>query len=189
MQRAVCLLAIALVSPIVLPQAAAAQRREPSVRSRLLARAVPEVGLRAGYEFDIGGLGIGAQGRVPVGPFGELVLGGDYYLVSDQTAWQMNLDIALRVGFQQVLYGGAGLAIARRAFELDDVPQFPEKTKAGINLFAGLATPRFRRVRLRPYAEARWTFVSDFDAHFAVAVGVNMALAGGERRRVRAGDP
>ncbi len=159
-----------------LPPTAQGQRRGRGSGGQLSARVVPEVGIRGGFDFDLEAVGIGTQVRLPAGPFAELVPSGDYYFGSDQTAWQANLDFVFRFGFRQVLYGGVGGAIAHRAFEVDNVPVLPTETKAAFNLSVGIATPRFRRARLRPYAEARWSFVNEFDTQFAIVAGMNLAL-------------
>ncbi|MFQ6047660.1 MAG: hypothetical protein ACE5PT_15090 [Gemmatimonadales bacterium] len=151
-------------------------QEERSVRSRLLVESVPEMGLRAGWEFDAGAPGIGGQVRMPGGPFADLVASGDYFVTDDGPSWQGNVDFAVRLGGRQALYGGVGLAVARRVFQMDDVPMLPRQTKVGINLFAGVGPPRFLRLPLRPYIELRQTFISEFDSQLYIAGGVNVPL-------------
>jgi hypothetical protein len=49
-------------------------------------------------------------------------------------------------------------------------------TKLGVNLLAGIAPPRRSLSAFRPYAETRWTFVSDFDPQFSLVAGLNLRL-------------
>lgn len=113
---------------------------------------------------------------MPGGPFADLVASGDYFVTDDGPSWQGNVDFAVRLGGRQALYGGVGLAVARRVFQMDDVPMLPRQTKVGINLFAGVGPPRFLRLPLRPYIELRQTFISEFDSQLYIAGGVNVPL-------------
>jgi hypothetical protein len=165
---------------MAVPQDVEAQRLRVGANIRGPARPGPELGIRGGYDFDAEAVSLGGQLRLPIGPFIEIVPSGDYFLAGDQTAWQANLDLAVRTGFRQVLYAGVGGALAHRAFEIQGIAIFPEDTKLGLNLFAGASIPRFLRTRIRPYIEARWTFVSDFDAQFDLVLGVNYVLNEGQ---------
>lgn len=168
--RSIPLLALGL--SVITGAAGAQQPARP--RAQLAVRPALELGAWGAYDFDAGAPAAGAQVRLSVGPFLEIVPSGGYAFASDQTVWQANLDVAIRMGFRQTIYAGAGAALAHRAFEQDGDPVLPEDTRAGVNLFAGVSVPRFLPIRLRPYGEARWTFVSDFDATTILQVGVNV---------------
>jgi hypothetical protein len=172
MHRISCLVLLVALA-MSFPAVVAAQERQP-FRARLAPRPPVEIGLWAGYDVDAEAPAGGGQLRLPVGAFLEVVASGGYTFVSEFSAWQANLDAALRLGFRQAIYGGAGAAVAHRAFENGGEPVSPEDTRWGVNLFFGVSLPRFLPIRFRPYAEARWTFVSDYDAALVMQAGLNL---------------
>ncbi|NIM52184.1 MAG: hypothetical protein GTN78_18805 [Gemmatimonadales bacterium] len=163
----------------LLPADVEGQRGQRGRPSRFIARAVPEVGVRGGYDFDAEAVSVGAQARLPLGAFVELLPSGDYIFAGEVTTWHANLDVAFRMGFRQVLYAGAGGGLARRQFEISGDPA-EEETRLGINLFIGASTPRFLRTPVRLYVEVRWFRASDFDAVFGLVAGLNLPLGGRE---------
>ncbi|MDH3456217.1 MAG: hypothetical protein OER90_05195 [Gemmatimonadota bacterium] len=169
MRTAVVLGALLLLTA----QALDAQRARVWAGRRGVGRPAVELGIRTGYDFDVDAVLVGAQLRLPIGPTIEVVPSADYYFVSDGTAWQVNADVMVRTGFLQLLYGGVGGALTHRPFTVSDFT-VPDDTKWGLNLSAGVSTPRFLPWRVRPYAEARWTFVSEYDTQFAIVGGANL---------------
>lgn len=106
------------------------------------------VGLRGGYEFAADALVLGIQTR-SYGPLVSMSPSLDVYFLNGRRAWQVNLDALFsydRLG----VFGGAGLAVGNRN-PVDAV------TRTDWSLFAGLHLPM--RLRVRPFAEARWTFL------------------------------
>ena len=143
-------------------------------------RALPEFGLRGGYDFDTGSGSLGADLRLPLGPRGALALApsGDVFFNGPGHDWQLNLDGELRLP-RSGLYGGGGAAFIHHAFR--DVvitpglgESFERETRVGWNLFAGLESSA--RLPLRPYVETRWTFHgSDYSA-FRLAAGLHVPI-------------
>jgi hypothetical protein len=150
-----------------------AQRARVWAGRRSIGRPAVELGVRSGYDFDVDGVTVGAQLRLPVGPTIEVVPSADYLFVADATAWQVNADLMVRTGFLQLLYAGLGAALTHRPFSIGNVT-IVEEAEWGLNLLAGVSAPRFLPWRVRPYAEARWTFVSEFDTQFAIVGGANL---------------
>ena len=173
MQRLACTILLAIA--ISYPTLVAAQERQPA-RARLAPHPPIEVGLWGGYDVDAEAPVGGGQLRLPLGAFLEVVASGGRTFASGPTVWQVNLDAALRLGFRQAIYGGGGAAVTHRAFESGGEPASPEDTRWGVNLFFGLSLPRFLPIHFRPYAEARWTFVSDYDAALVLQAGVNLGF-------------
>lgn len=106
------------------------------------------VGLRGGYDFKADALVIGIQTR-SYGPLVSLSPSFDVYFLNDRRAWQVNLDALFsydRLG----VFGGAGLSVGNR-YPLDTV------TRTDWSVFGGLHLPM--RLPVRPFAEARWTFL------------------------------
>lgn len=166
-------LAIAALCLVLAPQAAQAQRprsRAGQLAARLAA-STPMIGIRSGYDFEGGAWGLGGQARLPVGRRLELIPSGDAFFDSERTDWQLNGDLALRLGPRGGLYVGAGLAASSRAADDADGDS---RTRLGTNLFAGFQA-RGRLLRVRPFAEARWTLV-DGDSPFRLAFGANLPL-------------
>lgn len=163
------LAAVAMATPT---WASAQERGE--IRPSLAPRPPVELGIWGGYDVDAEAPAAGGQLRLPLGAFLELVPSGGYTFTSDYTVWQANLDAAIRLGFRQAIFAGAGAAVAHRVFETSGEPVLPEDTRMGVNLFFGISLPRFLPIRFRPYAQARWTFVSDYDAALVAQAGVNL---------------
>lgn len=128
----------------------------------------PEAGARAGYDWGLVAWSIGGQLRVPIVPGFYLIPSGDYYLRTSATLWQLNLDVAFRLGWYGGLYGGAGLAIAHRAIGSG-------RAQAGLNAFAGFTPPRLKRRLLWPFIEARWLLIQN-RSPFALRAGFNIPL-------------
>lgn len=156
----------------------AQQPERPRLGPELARRPAPEFGVRGAYDFDLKAGGVGAQLRVPLLNVMEIIPSGDYYFVSGSSAWQASLDLAVRWGFRQVLYAGGGGALVRRNF-VTGVGQTTETSKAGTNLFVGAAIPRLSRARFRPYAEMRWTFVSNYPSEMQAMAGINVWFGSG----------
>lgn len=106
------------------------------------------LGLRAGYEFSADALVLGVQTR-SYGPLVSLSPSFDVYFLNGRRAWQVNLDVMFSSD-PTGLFGGMGLAIGNR-YPLDSI------TRTDWSLFAGLHLPA--RLPVRPFAEARWTFL------------------------------
>lgn len=161
------------------PSLVAQQPERLHLGPELARRPAPEFGVRGDYDFDLKTGGVGAQLRVPLLNVAEIIPSGDYYFVSGSTAWQASLDIAVRWGFRQVLYAGGGGALVRRSF-VTGVGETTEQSKAGTNLFVGAAIPRLSRARFRPYAEMRWTFVSNYPSEMQAMAGLNIWFGSGK---------
>lgn len=166
-----------LVGMLVCATAAEAQRRggpasRAELRESLRGRAVPEIGIRGAYDFDQRDFGVGGQLRVPLGRFFELAPSGDVFFGEERT-WQANGDVAVSL---ILLRGGLGLAVVDPV-RLGDEGGDPE---IGLNLFAGLQAPPRRGRWVRPYAEARWTFLES-PVLFRLAAGANLLLGDGRR--------
>ena len=120
----------------------------------------------------VGGLFLAAaaQLRVPLMRQLLLVPSGDVFFAGDnsETSWQINTDVVVRPDELGGLYGGVGAAFLRADFDGDD----DEEVEAGYNLFAGLEGARLLDTRVRPFAEARWSWVDDFDP-FRLVIGIN----------------
>ncbi|HKJ92730.1 MAG TPA: hypothetical protein VJ957_06155 [Longimicrobiales bacterium] len=108
------------------------------------------LGLRAGYEFNADAFAVGIQTR-SYGPPISLSPSFDVYFLNGRRAWQINLD-ALFSYDPLAVFAGAGIAVGNRN-PLDSV------TRTDWSLFAGLHFPM--RIRIRPFAEARWTFLGN----------------------------
>ena len=165
-------LAIAALGIVLAPQVAEAQRpRAGRLASRLSTPApAPAIGIRSGYDFDGDAWSLGAQARLPVGRRLEFIPSGDGFLAGNRSDWQLNADLALRLGRLRTLYIGAGLAVLNR--EAD--PAEGSQTWLATNLLAGLQ-PRARRLPVRPFVEVRWTLV-DGEAPVRLAFGANLPL-------------
>lgn len=150
---------VLLAGALALPaQEAHAQRRG----LRVVRPAAPELGPRVGYDFRVEDWSVGGQFRVPSRVIETLASGDSYFAVN--RAWQLNLDLAVRLGRLSSLYAGGGLGIYHLA-----------GTDAGPNLLVGLRPPARRNAPIRPYAEGRWTFL-DGGTPFRLVFGVNLVL-------------
>ena len=130
---------------------------------RVVGGRAPEVGPRVGYDFDADDWSAGGQLRVP-GPRLEALASGDYHFAAGIHPWQLNLDLALRLGRFSSLYAGGGIGIFRAL-----------TTDVGPNVLVGLHPPARRGSPIRPYAEGRWTFLDD-GTPFRLVFGVNLVL-------------
>ncbi|HET7233327.1 MAG TPA: hypothetical protein VFJ16_25165 [Longimicrobium sp.] len=132
-----------------------------------------EFGIRGGYDFEDGQGSVGTQVRIPLIRQFAVSPSFDAFLGDNGAAWQANLDGLIRPRALGGLYGGGGLAVLRRDFDgLGD-----QDTSVGWNLVAGIEGNRVARSALRPFAEARWTGVEDFDG-FRLVAGVNVPVSG-----------
>ena len=152
-------LTLALLALSVLTPEAQAQRRG----LRVVRGAAPEIGPRVGYDFDADDWSVGGQLRVPARVL-ETVASGDYYFAGATDMWQLNLDLALRLGRFSSLYAGGGIGVFHQV-----------TTDAGPNILVGLHPPARRGSPIRPYAEGRWTFL-DGATPFRLVFGVNLVL-------------
>ena len=124
--------------------------------------------LRGGYDTTRDAGGLGGAVRIPIGGAFEVIPSGDYFFVDRGTAWQANLDGAIRFGGRQMFYLGTGIAVLNHS-----ITGF-SNTDMGWNLFAGLAveTPggRFGLV-----VEPRYTLREGSDPLW-MTLGVSIAL-------------
>lgn len=142
------------------------QRRERMARMRIAP--VPEIGVRGAYDFDERDFGLGAQAQLPLGPILRFVPSGEIFF-GDETSWQVNADVAARLALLRA-GGGVALVDGERTGSADG------DSDLGLNLFAGLEAPGWRQGRmLRPFAEARWTFLED-ETLFRLVAGVNYPI-------------
>ncbi len=175
--------AVALGALLTIPSAAQAQwRRRPPRWGRggrggragyvapFFPRAVPEFGLRGGYDFDTGSGSLGADLRLPVGRRGHFALApsGDLFFNSPGHDWQLNLDGELRAPLLGV-YGGGGGALIHHEFP----GELARDTKAGWNLFAGLEPAL---LPVRPFVETRWTFRGNDYSAFRLTAGLHVPI-------------
>lgn len=122
------------------------------------------IGLRGGYDFRADAPIVGIQTR-SYGPLLSLSPSFDVYFLKGRRAWQINLDGMFSYDPLGV-YGGAGIVVGNRD-PLDTV------TRTDWSLFAGLHLPM--RLRFRPFAEARWTFLGNGQP-FQLVGGLEMAF-------------
>lgn len=158
--RLLVLLAFVAVGLAGLSRDAHAQRGR---RRRVVqVRRPPELGVRAGYDFDVDHFSFGGQLRVPARVL-ELLLSGDGYVEPGTNPYQLNADLVLRFRRLSPLYAGGGVGFFHHV-----------TTDVGPNIVVGLEPPR-RRSAIRPYAEGRWTFL-DNARPFRFVFGVNLVL-------------
>jgi hypothetical protein len=142
--RVAFVIAIVLVAASLVTTPADGQTRRRAARRAAAARVGPEVGVHAGYNFDIKHTLIGAQASLPVSRDVEFYPSFDYYTGVTATKWGLNLDLKVRPPTRyQFWYGGTGLNLLHAA-----------TTTSHFNVFAGFAG---RPGPFRPYAEARLT--------------------------------
>lgn len=152
-------------------------RDEDQDRGRRTISSAPEFGVHGGYDFDEE-LGMaGGQLRIPVADQVFVVPSGDVFFDDALTEWQLNADVVLRPEVLGGVYIGAGAAFVNRDFDRSG----EDETETGYNLFAGLDGGQLLRTSIRPYVEARWTDVDDYDP-FRAVIGVNVPVATGRRR-------
>ena len=141
-----------------------------------------EFGVRGGYDFEEDGGLAGAQFRIPVVRQFALSPSFDVFFDENATEWQLNVDALVRPDVLAGLYVGAGAAFLNRDFDDFDLEEDSE-TEVGFNLLVGIeAGGRVGRTTLRPFAEARWTSVDEYDA-FRLVAGFNVPISGGLWRR------
>lgn len=164
------------------PARADAQRRPRHLQGaeNFLPAPRPSIGLRGGYDFDADAWSLGAQARVPITRKLQFVPSGDAFFGEGATNWQLNADLAYGVGPLGGIYLGAGLAALN--WDADGAGGDDRSTSVGANTFIGLQAPGIR-LPVRPFVEARWTFVEDASP-FRLAVGANFPL-GDRARRAR----
>jgi hypothetical protein len=130
-----------------------------------------EFGVRGGYDFDDGVGSAGAQFRIPLVRQLPLVPSGDVYFGDSLTDWQVNVDLMAVPDELGGLYAGVGAAFVDRDFDLAD----DHEVRAGYNLVAGIDGRQLFDTRIRPFAEARWTHVDEYDP-FRLVAGINVPV-------------
>jgi len=132
-----------------------------------------EFGVRGGYDFEDDQGSVGTQVRLPVIRQFAISPSFDAFFGDEGASWQANLDGLIRPVRLGGLYGGGGLAILRR-----DTDGTGEETNLGWNLVAGLEGNRVAHSTVRPFVEARWTGMDEFNG-FRLAGGINVPVGGG----------
>ena len=122
-------------------------------------------GAHIGYNFHLDNTALGVQASLPMSRTVAFYPSFDYYPVTGETWWGLNLDLTVRPPWYQFFYLGAGANFFHVA--LTGVSQ----TSSHLNLFGGLVAGRGR---LRPFAEARF-FVAD-STSFQLVGGANVPL-------------
>jgi hypothetical protein len=135
--------------------------------------ATVEFGVRGGYDFDADVGSAGAQVRLPIVRQLLLVPSADVFFSDGEegTTWQLNADLIARPDELGGLYAGVGAAFLREDFNADG----EQEVEAGYNLLAGIESGALLDTRLRPFAEARWSFVDELDP-FRLVVGLNVPV-------------
>ena len=155
-------------------QSAQAQRRRAPSRDNGFdwTSGPVEFGVRGGHSFDERVASAGAQLRVPLLRQLLIVPSGDVFLGDEaESEWQLNGDLALSPDELGGLYAGIGVAFASQDPDGDE----DEEVETGYNLFAGLAGSSLFDARLKPFVEARWTYLEDFSP-FRLALGINVPV-------------
>ena len=132
-----------------------------------------ELGVRGGYDFNAEVASAGSQLRIPIIRQLVLVPSGDvFFAEGDADAdWQANADLLLRMDELGGVYLGGGAAFVDEDFDADE----EEEVEVGFNLLVGMEGGGLLSSRLRPFAEARWTFVEDFEP-FRLVFGMNVPV-------------
>ena len=125
----------------------------------------PMFGAHAGYNFHLDNTALGIQASLPMSRTVAFYPSFDYYPVTGQTWWGLNLDLAIRPPVVQFLYFGAGVNFFH--VDLTGVSE----TSSHLDLISGLEA---QMGRLRPFAEARF-FVGD-STSFQLVGGANVPL-------------
>jgi hypothetical protein len=157
----------------------ARERAREAVRTRTrvrYAREAVQFGVRGGYDFEQDVGTAGAQLRLPLAPQLTLAPSADVFFQDEGSNWQLNTDLLLRPYALGGVYGGIGVAFLNR----EDLDRFDSdaETEVGYNLLVGIESGRFAGSTLRPFAEARWTGVDDYNA-FRLVAGFNVPISGG----------
>ncbi|MCC5915170.1 MAG: hypothetical protein JJU46_12390 [Balneolaceae bacterium] len=131
---------------------------------------VPVIGIHGAYDRSEGHYGIGVVGQIPATRFFRFAPGGDVWF-SDPISWQANADIMIGT---PLIRPGGGVAFAGRDRAGSDSHEL------GYNLFVTLQGIEFSdtNLRVRTYAEARWTFING-DRFFRIGAGIQFAIGSG----------
>ena len=121
----------------------------------------PQLGLRGGYDYDVGMWSAGGQARWPLGRRGsyQLVPSGDVFFADGEADWQGNADLIFSPGRRGGFYFGFGSGYSSRAVDSAQV----------FNRLVGFNLSR------RLYMEGRWTNI-DGKNIFRLAVGYNISF-------------
>lgn len=162
---AIALLVAAIGALSLLPADLAGQGRRP--------RNIMEIGIRAGYDFQVDDAMLGGQLRFGLPRGTGLVASGDW-IFGGGTNFQMNLDLLLPLGPNGGLYAGGGLgaAVVDRT-----VPGGNSDVSLGGNLLVGLAPYRWGRRGPHWFVEARW-FLHSGDDPFRLLFGLTAPIGG-----------
>lgn len=134
-----------------------------------------EFGVRGGYDFESDVGSAGAQVRIPlirqllVVPSADVFFGEDRGEAGPQ--WQLNADAVVAPDEFGGVYAGAGAAFADRDYDDDGDTEM----KVGYNLLVGIHARPVFDTTARPFAEARWSGVDDFQP-FRLVAGVNVPI-------------
>ncbi|HEX8431361.1 MAG TPA: hypothetical protein VF625_08745 [Longimicrobium sp.] len=141
--------------------------------ARRVFREPVQFGVRGGFDFEEEVGSAGAQIRIPVAQPILLAPSADVFFDESDTQWQINADVLLRPVQLGGVYGGVGAAFVNGDFDGDG----DNGTETGLNLLVGLDGGRIATTTLRPFVEARWTNVDDYDA-FRLVAGFNVPISG-----------
>jgi hypothetical protein len=166
------LICLSLLAVLGATSADAQWKRHRDRHHRGRDRAGPvQFGVRGGYDFEQEVGSAGAQLRIPLIRQVLLEPSADVFFDDAATEWQLNADVIAAPDELGGLYLGAGAAFASR----DDDFDADDGVEAGFNLLLGIDSGRVFDTRLRPFAEARWTGVGEFDA-FRLVLGANVPI-------------
>jgi len=133
----------------------------------------PEIGARASLNWDeeVWGVGGHLKFMLPFLPGISIQPSGDLFFTDERNEWQVNIDAVLQLA--SIVYGGAGFAVARDSLPTAAAPS----TETGYNLFLGLQIPRYA-FPVKPFVEARWTYINRRVRPFRVMAGLSVRLGG-----------
>ncbi len=174
MARKSTLMAGVMFLTILLVSASAANAFRPGMSGNA-SRSSDQLGIRAGYDFEVDVWSVGGQLRFPARPGGalQLITSSDLFFVEGRKDWQINLDTAIQE--RGGAYYGGGLAFANRDFRGNGEHDF----KTGGNLLLGMVV-RLRHSSTQPYLEGRWTFIEG-ERLFRLVAGLNFTFGGSRR--------
>ncbi|MBI2796742.1 MAG: hypothetical protein HYX65_08570 [Gemmatimonadetes bacterium] len=155
---------IAALAALVVVPALQSQLPRPS-QAQVDRMSGPMFGLRGVYDGDGRVWGYGAQARFPIDWNLQFAPSVDAYAVNGQASLQGNVDF-IATGRRGWFYVGGGLAVARTQ---------GIEARYGANLYPGIDLPSLFDTPLRPFVEARWTFI-DGKAPFRLTFGLNFPL-------------